>query len=185
MIEEVPTAALPFGDEAVRAKTGKTWAEWFALLDAADAAGMSHREIATYLVQEQGLPGWWAQSVTVAYERARGRRDVHQTCGGYRASSSKTIDVPLERLYEAWADESLRRRWLADPELTVRKATPSRSLRITRPDRTSLEVLFYPKGEGKSQVSLQHSKLADAAAVARSKAYWKDQLERLKALLQG
>ena len=33
------------GDEAVRAKTGRDWAEWLAVLDAAGAAKMTHKEI--------------------------------------------------------------------------------------------------------------------------------------------
>ena len=186
MIEqEAANAVLPFGDDAVRARTGKTWAEWFALLDTAGVEQLSHREIAVYLASEHGLSGWWAQSVTVGYERARGRRDVHQTCDGYEASGSKTVGVAIERLYEAWADEALRRRWLAEPELTIRKATPSRSLRISCLDGSRLDVMFYPRGEGKSQVSVQQSRLADADGVARQKAYWKEQLARLKALLEG
>ncbi len=41
--------------------------------------------------------------------------------------------------------------------------------------------MFWPKGELKSQVQLEHAKLPDAEAGARRKAYWKEQLERLKA----
>ena len=36
-------------DEAVRAKTGKAWTEWFAVLDRAGAATLTHREIAAHL----------------------------------------------------------------------------------------------------------------------------------------
>jgi hypothetical protein len=60
-------------DAAVQAKTGKTWQEWFAVLDAAGARAMDHQSIAAYSYQQLRLPGWWAQMVTVAYEQARGR----------------------------------------------------------------------------------------------------------------
>jgi hypothetical protein len=46
-------------------------------------------------------------------------------------------------------------------------------------------VDLYTKGESKSQVSLQHSKLPDAGAAARMKTFWGTALERLKAFLEG
>src|SRR5699024_12560503 len=65
-------------NEAVKYATGKEWDEWFSLLDEKDAEKLSHKEIADLLLCggyiEKGN-GWWAQSVTVAYEYAKGRRD--------------------------------------------------------------------------------------------------------------
>jgi hypothetical protein len=36
-------AAPRMSDEAVKAKTGKTWKEWFAILDKAGASELSHQ----------------------------------------------------------------------------------------------------------------------------------------------
>jgi hypothetical protein len=72
-----------------------------------------------------------------------------------------------------------------DPELSIRKATPSRSLRISCPVGTDLSVMFWVKGDGKSQVTLEHAKLSDADAAARVKAYSKEQLGRLKETREG
>ncbi len=52
------------GDEAVRAQTGRTWAERLAALDAAGARQMTHGEIASLLRERFGVPGWWTQMVT-------------------------------------------------------------------------------------------------------------------------
>ncbi|HET6763917.1 MAG TPA: DUF1801 domain-containing protein, partial [Longimicrobiaceae bacterium] len=41
--------APPVGDDAVRAATGRTWAEWFAVLDRAGAAEKAHPEIVAIL----------------------------------------------------------------------------------------------------------------------------------------
>jgi len=60
-------------DAAVQAKTGKTWQEWFAVLDAAGARAMDHKTSAAYLYKQLRLPDWWAQMVTVGYEQARGQ----------------------------------------------------------------------------------------------------------------
>ena len=172
------------GDAAVLKATGKDWAGWFALLDAAGAATMKHAEIASLLHEQHGVPGWWCQMVTVGYERARGLREKHQTASGYQASASKTIDVGVGRVFDAWNDPKLRRRWLAE-EIAVRKATPGKSVRITWPDGTHVEVNLTAKGEAKSAAAVQHSKLPDRAAVDRVKAFWGERLAALKGMLEG
>lgn len=172
-------------DEAVQARTGKTWQQWFKILDAGGAKKMSHSEIATYLYEKHEVPGWWAQMVTVGYEQARGMREKHQKPSGYEISTSKTVVVPLSELFRAWEDKQALGRWLKDSGFTVRKATANKSMRITWVDgKTSLDVNFYPKGNGKSLVAVQHGKLADARAAERMKAYWGEQLDRLKAALE-
>ena len=118
-------------DEAVQAKTGKTWKEWFATLDKAGAKKMAHQEIVKYLNTKQGVGPWWQQMVTVAYERARGLRELHQKPGGYEISVSRTINVPIAEVYHAFANDKARHAWLAEDGLAVRKATPNKSMRVT------------------------------------------------------
>src|SRR5690348_6214433 len=160
-------------DAAVQAQTGKTWPEWFTILDAAGAQNMTHQEIVAVLHEQHGVGPWWRQMVTVEYERERGLRERHEKPDGYEISVSKTIAVPVADLYEAWIDASIRKRWLPDAEFTVRKATPCKSVRITWPDgNKKVEVMFYPKGKAKCQVTVQHGKLPDADAGVKMKAYW-------------
>jgi uncharacterized protein YndB with AHSA1/START domain len=176
--------ALPTSDEAVRAATGRSWAEWFALLDEAGAASLDHKGIVARVGAEPGVSAWWQQSVTVAYERARGLRQKHQTTGGFEAGASKTIAAAPEAVFEAWHDDQRRAEWLPDP-ITIRKATPPKTLRITWQDQTHVDVGLYPKGPDKTQISLQHNKLADADEVARAMAFWAEALARLKTLLES
>lgn len=167
-------------DEAVKNATGRDWAEWFRIFDKAGAAKLDHRGI-TAIADEHGAPPWWGQMVTVRYEQERGLRAVHQKMDGYSASISRTIAAPVKEIYEAWEDGRRRTKWLKEPKLTVRKATPHKSLRITWSDgASSVEVNFYPKGDEKAQVTVQHSKLKDADAVAEKKAFWGEALGRLK-----
>jgi uncharacterized protein YndB with AHSA1/START domain len=121
--------------------------------------------------------------VTVGYEQARGLREAHQKTDGFTANASKTLAAPVAVLYDTWADEGKRAAWLGEVGLTVRKATPDRSLRITWGDGSNLDVNLYRKGEGKSQVGLQHTKLPDAEAAARMKAFWSAALDRLQAFV--
>ena len=183
---ERPTARSGgVSDEAVRAGTGRSWAEWFAVLDAAGATGWPHKAMARYLAEHHGVSSWWAQTVTVGYEQERGLRQPYQTSEGFQVSVSRTVDVPLAVLYGAWEDGEVRARWLPDAGFTVRKATRDKSIRATWVDgRTNVEASFSAKGEGKSLVTLQHSRLADAAAVEELRSYWRAALDRLKAGLE-
>jgi len=174
------------GDEAVRARTGKDWASWFRVLDRAGAKRMDHKQIVAHLCEHYEISPWWQQSVTVAYEQARGLRDVHEKPAGYEIGRSKTIAVPVETAYKAWSRLRTRRRRLQDPEFTVRKSTPNKSLRITWVDgKTDVGTMFRSKGPDKCQVSVQHGKLRSAAAAERMKTYWKRNLDRLKELLES
>ena len=165
---------------AVEAKTGKGWAEWFAILNKKGCRKMKHKEIAAILHDDLGCPPWWSQMVTVGYEQFHGMREKHERPGGYSISRSRTIPVTVEELYRAWGDPRRRARWLKESKLTIRRATPNKSIRITWSDgETNVEVMFYPKGAGKSQVSVQHDKLATAKDGEKMKAYWGAALDRL------
>ena len=57
-VADAPGARRPYSDEVIRTNTGRTWDEWFALLDAWGAAGRPHPEIARRVVKEHGVGGW-------------------------------------------------------------------------------------------------------------------------------
>lgn len=171
-------------DDAVKKKTGKTWKQWLRALDTVDAASMPHRDIAGYLHHEAGLTAWWSQMVTVGYERIRGLRDVRQRRGGgYDANKNKTFPVPVGRLYRAFSQKRMRDRWLPGVAWNVTRATPDKSIRLKWDDGTPLAVSFVSKGENKSQVSVQHGKLAGSKDVERLKAFWAERFEALGKVL--
>lgn len=176
------------GDAAVQRATGRAWAEWFAILDAAGALKWPHMQIAAWLHEHHGANAgdWWSQMVTVGYEQARGLRDANQKPDGYSASASKTIGVPLAALYKAWSDARQRTRWLGSVAITIRKATVGRSMRITWSDgRTNVDVNFYAKGRDKCSVSVQHDKLPNAAAAQKMKSFWQERLVLLQRQLSA
>ena len=171
-------------DEAVKAKTGCTWETWVRSLDAHDMASKPHREIARFVQERYGLGGWWAQTVTVGYERIKGLREIGQLrSGGYVVNKSKTFPVPVAELYHACRDRRLQRRWLPGIELRVRTATPNHSLRISWPDGTSVELGLTAKSDAKSSVAVQHNGLASKADAEASKVYWAERLAALGELL--
>ncbi len=171
-------------DAIIKARTGCTWERWVAALDHAGAHTWSHREIATYVHEKFKIPGWWAQAVTVGYERIKGLRTIGQRRNGaFEASKSRTFAVPLARLYGAFHDPRIRGRWLPGVELMVRSATRGKYMRIAWPDHTSVAVGFLSKGTAKSQVAIAHEKLPDQASAKRAKEYWSERLDALKEIL--
>ena len=171
-------------DAAVSKSTGKTWPEWSAILDGIDAVSMKHKAIADHLYANHEISGWWAQMVTVAYERFRGLRDVgRRRGGGYDMNKSKTIGVSVSRLYSAFEDPALRDRWLPDVDLTIRTATEDKSMRCRLADAAALDVYFSAKGDAKSTVSLQRRNLPDRGAAEDMKLFWGERLDGLKQML--
>ncbi len=172
-------------DAVLKANTGCTWERWVKALDYAKAHTWPHRDIAQYVHEKFKVDGWWAQTVTVGYERIKGLRAIGQRRdGSFEATKSRTFAVPLARLYRAWADARTRTRWLPGVDLTIRTATRNKSMRITWPDRTSVALGFAGKSAGKSQVAIQHQKLPDKPAATRMKEFWAARLAALGAMLQ-
>ncbi|MBA3235366.1 MAG: hypothetical protein H0T59_05155, partial [Chloroflexi bacterium] len=75
--------ALLTSDDAILRATGRGSGDWFGLLDGWGAQERRHPEIARWLMNEHGVDGWWAQNLTVSYERARGLRARHQMTSGF------------------------------------------------------------------------------------------------------
>ena len=173
-------------DAAIAAKTGRTWRQWVRALDADGAAAISHRDIAEIVHKKHHVGDWWAQTVTVGYERIKGLRERGQRRNGtYEVSKSRTFNVPVNALFDAWADDATRRRWLGGIEVVVRTAMEPKSMRLQWPDRTLVAVGFTAKGHGKSAVALGHTKLRDRAASGNVKEFWTDRLDALGSLLSA
>lgn len=168
-------------DQAVAAKTGRAWAEWFRVLDKEGALKLPHKKIAARLQQRHGLPGWWAQMVTVEYERARGLRAVNQKADGFSVSVSKTIPAEAALLYEAAAGAAPRKRWFPEGSFEITTRTPARTIRGRWKRDARMHLAFARKGKDKAQVTVQIDKLADKSAVERERRAWKRALDKLAA----
>jgi hypothetical protein len=165
-------ASPGMSDTAVKAKTGKTWAQWFAVLDKAGAAAMSHQDIAKLLSARHKLAGWWSQMVTVGYERVRGLRKLHETADGFNASVSRTLAAGLDQLYEAWDDARTRAAFLKEA-VVLSTRNPGKNLRFAwERDGGRVEVRFVPKDDDKTQVTIDHTGLDSPATVKRMKLFW-------------
>jgi len=181
------TPQLTTSDETIRERTGRGWEEWFELLDEWGAADRPHREIARHVASELGIDplAWNAQAITVGYERARGLRAVGQRTDGFTITASKTVGVTVDRLFDAFVDESVRASWLPDADLRTRTATKPKSARFDWVDGTSrVTVTCLAKGDGRSTATLEHARLADGDEAERMKAFWRERMATLKEVLE-
>ncbi|HYQ30531.1 MAG TPA: hypothetical protein VER04_25045 [Polyangiaceae bacterium] len=175
--------AVGVSSDAVARRTGKSWAEWFALLDAAGAAELDHKGIVAVLAQRHGVGPWWQQMVTVAYEQARGKNGKAATDDGFQVDVSKVLELPLAKLFRFWAEPAERNKWLADDRFSIHKATASKSIRARWGRGISrIDVDFCEKGPSKSQVTVQHNRIETSDAAEQMKAYWAKKIRALEAL---
>ena len=173
-------------DEAIKAKTGFTWERWVKALDEHGAAELPHRQIAALVSEKYKVGDWWTQTVTVGYERIKGLRARGQRRdGSYEATKSRTFSVPVKVLYDAWADNKSRARWLAGKTVKVRTATSPKTMRLGFDDGTIVAVGFTSKGPAKSAVAVQHEKLPDRETANRLKVFWSERLDDLGEILES
>ena len=187
-----PPPAAGLSDPAVVAKTGHRLDHWFAVLDAFRAGEKGHTATARHLREDHGIPGWHAQGITVAWERARGLRAVNQAASGFQVAVSKMVPADLETTLAALRPAS-RKAWLAGADPGLRRALeaalaaggkglvrgPKRSRVRYKWDGASVELVFEPRGKGTSVVA-SNTKLKDAKQVAERRAQWRAALDALK-----
>jgi uncharacterized protein YndB with AHSA1/START domain len=196
-------------DEAVRNATGRGWEEWLALLDAAGAAGWDHKRIVAHLEEAhpQVASSWWRQSLTVEYEKRRGKRVLGETAdAGFQVGVRRTVPLGAK---DAWRLVTSRAElWLGDgarlrlekgaryeaaggnglPAVTgeVRVVKPGDRLRMTWQPAgwkapATLQVTLEGAREGKTGLTVHLERLPDARAREAMRARFGAALERLVA----
>ena len=167
-------------------KTGHGLAHWFDVLDKFGAVDKGHTKAADHLYSEHGVPGWYCQGITVAYERARGVRVMNQRCdGAFEVTVSKMMAARPAQLIKAlkagvgWTDG-------VDASLlkTLESAIKDKKSKgfITRADGqarfrykwddTTVQFNIYPKGP-KTSFVVQHMNLQSGEDVEKFRAKWK------------
>jgi uncharacterized protein YndB with AHSA1/START domain len=173
-------------EEAMLERTGRPLAEWFDLLDAWGAGSRTHTEIARWLVADHGVDGWWSQTITVAYERARGRRVLHQTAAGFSVGVTRTVAADADAVTAAFREPDRRSTWFPDASFEVRAGYSGRRGRYdwTGP-ASKVWVDLVEKGDGRTTVTVTHERLPDADTAAAMKERWRAALDRLKSALEA
>jgi hypothetical protein len=188
------------GEAGVVKKTGHGYDHWFAVLDAFNAPAKGHTASAAHLANDHGVPSWYCQMVTVAYERERGLRAMNQSCAGdFQVNVSKVVGASVTEVVDLLRSARRRTEWLrsADPAL-VRPLTAALSgpkprevkvrdaslARLRYPwDTGAVEIAVMAKPNGRTSVVASMTKLAGPEEVETRRGQWRNALEGLKEYL--
>jgi hypothetical protein len=170
---------------AIKKATGCDWDKWVFCLDYVGAQDWSHRAIADHVHTAYKVKDWWTQMVTVGYERIKGLRAIGQRRdGGFEATKSKTLNASAAVVFKAFAHARVRKQWLPGVNVTVKKATANKSVRMRWDDGTPVEVWIVPKGK-KTTAQIGHRKLVSKEDADRRKEYWDERLSALAELVEA
>lgn len=172
--------AKRISDESVLKATGKSWKEWYSILNKAGAKKMDHKAIAEFLSTKQKVRDWWSQMVTVQYEQEVKGRKLHETILGYQISKSKTLPYAVSKIFNAVHSPSQRKLWLKNFNFQITTSTKNKSVRGKWIDgKTNIEFQFYAKDNVKTQLVVQHNKINSAKEAEKLKKYWERNLDSL------
>ncbi len=166
-------------EDAVQAATGRSWDDWCDLIDEWPGSSNGHTGIASYLQAEHGVDAWWAQGVTVGYERITGLRLPYQRADGtFSAGKSRTVQVDASLLRAMLLDDEDRKN-LFPGQATERRSKPtSKVIRIAiGPGVAQIRIETSP--DDRAKVSIIHEKLPEFDDVAEWKFYWSDWLQAI------
>jgi hypothetical protein len=166
-------------DDVIRENTGRGWDEWCDLIDAWPGKDDGHAAIAAYVQQEYGIGGWWAQSITVGYERIVGLRLPFQRPDGtFSANKSRTVTVDAEALRAMLLDDDDRADLFPGVETELRSKPTSKNVRLGMGAGVA-EIHMAPKGDGRVKVTIQHERLPEYGDVEHWKGYWSEWLDAI------
>lgn len=195
-------AQFPVTDESAKSATGKSFADWFAILDKRGGPEQGRRAVGDYLFKECKVDSWWCATINIEYEAARGVVERDKRPKGYSICATKTIAAPVAKVYEAWADAAALNQWFssrnqaevadggkysnADGDAGVfKRVRVNKDLRFTweNPAHTPggiVDVVFQDKGKGKTGVMVTHDRIQTRAEADGLREGWGSALDRLK-----
>lgn len=166
------------GADALRAATGRDHEGWRTVLAEAGALDWSHAETARWLVDTQGVSGWWAQGITVDFEQARkGRLPGQKSDGTFATSVTRTI--PGARLEALAAVKESVQAVHGDPS-AINLAASMPVVRWKLAGGGRLSAAAGAENSSGTPVTLTREKLASADEVAPAKEALVELLEAAK-----
>jgi uncharacterized protein YdhG (YjbR/CyaY superfamily) len=166
-------------DETVGKATGKGWGKWFAILNQEKADKLEHKEIVKLLLGKYKVDGWWAQSITVEYERHLGKRKVGQVKDGtYQTAVNKTLPGNLDQVFKIWLDKVRDIKEFNSIPLSgkpsISQSEKWRYWRVDLQDGSKVTITVGTKTADKSILTFSNEKLKSQNAIDQWKAFWKN-----------
>lgn len=175
--------------EPIERGTDRTWDAWLEFMRGIGAERLDHHEIATKVLDElAGVvdnPGWWAQAVTVTYEQYMGRRIPGQRPDGtFQMSVSKSTNLTMDELMEAWTDFAAADQEVLDLISTdprVSGTEKRRTWRTKAHDGSSVVVTSEPKKNGTASIIATQMGIDSNEENTEAKSTWSSILTRFLA----
>ncbi len=166
-------------DDKTREATGRGWDDWCDIIEAWEGHKDGHAAIARHIAANYDVTHWWAQGITIGYERITGLRALHQmTDGTFSASKSKTLDIDVAELRAMLIDDDARHDLIIGYNTVLRSKPTSKALRIAFDEGAAL-FSFEAASKGRARVTVTHEKLASSEDADRWRFYWTEWLEAL------
>lgn len=162
-------------DEVIAANTGHGWDDWVDLIDAGPGRQAGHTAIASWVRDDNGVPGWWAQGVTVGYERITGLRLPGQMPNGsFTVSKSRVVRLDRDALRQLLLDD--RDSLFPGFETVLRSKESAKSLRFAfARDGEALGTVMFSLDVAPTdrvRITVTHEKLESVDDGEQWKEFW-------------
>lgn len=153
--------------ESIERATYRSWSEWLHFMEGIKARELDHKTIAAKVFEELDgqidSAGWWAQSVTVAYEQEIGRRiPGQQSDGTFQANSSRATKLGMQDLMDAWTSFAAKDGevlGLVEGEPRISGTKNRLNWRAKANDGTTLAITSEPKKDGAASIVVMQTNI--------------------------
>lgn len=199
-------ARAEFSEDGCRARTGRSSAAWYEILDAFNARQKGHTRAAAHLHAEHGVPAWWAQAITVQYARDLGLRAYGQRHDWFAVSVQRAMAAPVETIWRALCESSEISKWYRPRRRQgfypggrwsnsggdrgqFRKIVPGRLVRFTweNPRHTAgsaVQIEVFDKGD-RCTLQVTHRRIANAEEREELRLLWSRAMDSLKSWVEA
>ena len=179
----------PSNITGIEKTTNRTWEEWLTFFESIQADQLDHPTIAKHAYDqlmniEDINAGWWAQSITVAYEQHIGRRAPGQSGeGDFQVSVSRTIDGTMDLAMQRWIGLTANLvEFNSCPIVNAPRTSTTdkwRHWRVDLEDTTRVTASAQQKSDHKAILTVTHTKLTSHQQVEHWRSFWKEFLQQL------
>lgn len=179
----------PSNIPSIEKTTNRSWTSWLDFFTGIDAEHLDHptivKHVYTELLNIEDInAGWWAQSITVAYEQYIGRRTPGQSGkGDFQISVSRTLNGTMDEIMQQWTrltDGMSEFNGVATANSPRRTVTDKwRHWRVDLADGTLLTASVQQKSADKAIVTVTHTKLTTSERAEEWRSFWKEFLQQL------
>lgn len=163
--------------------TGISWKGWLSFFSKINAIELNHTEIARLVEKQLGSntksAAWWAQTVTVEYEKHIGRRITGQTKDGtFQTSISKVTKKGMKQLMDKWIDFAATRKEIANliiDKPSIAGTAKRLTWRIRTADKTTILVTSEPRGKNAALI-ISLMGFISKDSISRAKLFWQERM---------